>query len=374
MKPVIKAFVIVALLMVSCYKPYHDDAMASQKVLVVNGMITNEPVSYHVRLSYATQFDSLGPASPLTSARVTVTDNHGNLFFFNDRGDGDYLSDSLQFKSRPGNLYTLNITTPDGERYESDPQKLLVEVPPDSVYAEYDNQETLSKITGMMALTHGADILIDIKNRTDALPHFLIKTNLVRQYFYTVCPLFQSCYLYYCWQTTNANTDINLTDEGFALNSASVTRHAICFIDDNLNFNALTYGLGHQQPDMSYVGISNSEYGNYMVHTRIIYLKQYAINNETYVYYKGMQDQLLSNGKLFDPIAVQLNGNIRCVTDAGKSSFGFFEASSVSSSAYIIDFKNPINGQPSVRKTPYILPSEPNGSLVNKAPPFWVLN
>jgi len=374
MKAVINTFVIFALLMVSCYKPYNDNIKASQKVLVVNGMITNEPVSYHVRLTYATQFDSLGSASPLTSARVTVTDNHSNLYFFNEREDGDYMSDSLQFKSHSGYSYTLNITTPDGNRYESDPQKLLPAVPPDSVYAEYDNQETLSKITGMTVLSHGADILIDIKNRTDALPHFLIKTNLVRQYFYTDCPLFQSCYLYYCWQTINANTDINLTGEGFALNSASVTRHAVSFIDDNLNFYALTYGLGHQQPDLSYVGISNSEYSNYLVHTRIIYLQQYAINNETYAYYKGMQDQLLSNGKLFDPIAVQLNSNIRCVTDHGKKSFGFFEASSVSSSAYILDFKNLNNAQPTIRKTPYILPPEPNGSLVNKAPPFWVPN
>lgn len=360
--------------MVSCYKPYNDNIKASQKVLVVNGMITNEPVSYHVRLTYATQFDSLGSASPLTSARVTVTDNHSNLYFFNEREDGDYMSDSLQFKSHSDYSYTLNITTPDGNRYESDPQKLFPAVPPDSVYAEYDNQEILNKITGMIVLSHGADILIDIKNRTDALPHFLVKTNLLKQYTYTECPLFQSCYIYYCWQTTNANTDINLTGEGFTLNSASVTKHPVCFIDDNLNFYALTYGLGHQQPDLSYVGVSNSAYSNYMVHTRIIYLQQYAINNETYNYYKGMQDQLLSNGKLFDPIAVQLNGNIRCVTDHSKTSFGFFEASSVSSSAYILDFKNLNNAQPSIRKIPYILPPEPNGSLVNKAPPFWVPN
>jgi hypothetical protein len=372
MKSIIKILIILPWLMASCYKPYNDNTTASQKVLVVNGLITNEPVSYHVRLNYATQFDSLGSASPLISARVTVTDNHGNLFFFKERGDGDYISDSLQFIAHTGYSYTLNITTPDGNRYESDPQKLLAEVPPDSVYAEYDNQEVLNKITGLRVLSYGADILIDIKNRTDNLPNFLIKTNLVKQYMYTDCPPFQSCYVYYCWQTINANTDINLTGEGFSLNSASVTRHAVCFIDDNLNFYALTYGLGHQQPDLSYIGVSELAYNNYMVHTRIIYLKQYAINNDTYIYYKGMQDQLLSNGKLFDPIAVQLNGNIRCVTDRAKMSFGFFEASSVSSSAYVLDFRNLNNAQPTIRKIPYILPPEPNGSRVNKAPPFWI--
>ena len=356
----------------SCYKPYNADIKAGNKVLVVNGKITNEMASYNVQLSYAEPFDSSGTASPVTRAKIYVTDNPGNIYFFHEKGLGNYVSDSLLFTGYPGNAYTLHITTHEGDRYESDPQKLFPAVEPDSIYAEFDYQETLSKISGLYELTHGANVLMDIVNHTDTLPHFLIVADLVQQYIYTICPPFDACYIYYCWQTFKANPDIKLTGEGSSLNSASVNKYLFCFIDDNYSCHALTYIHGAHLDDNSYIGVSTSEFNDYMVHHRIIYLKNYTLNNETFTYYKRMNEQLRSDGKLFDPIAVQLRGNIRCVTDPGKQAFGYFEATSVSYSAYTLDFRNLSNAQPTIRKTPYILPSEPYGSLVNKAPPFWI--
>jgi hypothetical protein len=109
-----------------------------------------------------------------------------------------------------------------------------------------------------------------------------------------------------------------------------------------------------------------------MVHHRILYLKQYTLNNEAYLYYKSLDEQIQSEGKLFDPIAAQLNGNIKCITDPEKKAIGFFEASSVSYSAYMVDFRNLTNFQPSIIKIPYILPPELNGCQVNSAPLFWI--
>ncbi len=362
MKPISLIFITISGLLISCYKPYDADINTDKKVLVVNGMITNETASYNVQLTYSAPFDSSGVGQPVTFAKIYVTDNLGNIFFFHEEGNGYYASDSLLFTGIPGNTYTLHIATQSGDRYESDSQKLFPPVELDSVYAEFDYQETLSKISGLYELTHGANILIDIINKADTLPHYLIKTDRVNQYIYTICPPFQACYIFYCWQTFNANPDINLTGEGFSLNSASVNEHVVCFIDDNLYCYALTYGNGG----------STSEYNLYMVHHRLIYLNQYTLNNETYHYYKRMKEQLRSDGKLFDPIAVQLTGNIKCITDPDKQAYGFFEATSVSTSAYTIDFRNLNNAQPSIKKIPYILPPSPNGSLVNKTPPFWI--
>jgi hypothetical protein len=363
MKQISLIFIAITGLFISCYKPYDADISTDKRVLVVNGMITNETASYKVQLSYAMPFDSSGSGIPVTSAKIFITDSPGNIYFFNEKGKGYYASDSLQFTGIPGNIYTLHITTPGGDRYKSDPQKLFPGVQPDSVYAEFGFKETLSRNTGLYELTHGANILIDIKNQADTLPHFLIKADNVIQYIYTVCPIYQFCSTYYCWQTINATTDINLTGEGFSLNTASVNKHEICFIDDNLYCIGLTYDQG----------VSTTEYNKYMVHHRIIFLKQYTLNNETYLYYKRMNEQLRSDGKLFDPIAVQLSGNIRCVTDPDKQAFGFFEASSVIYSAYMVDFRNLNNNQPTLRKTPYILPPKPVGCLVNEIPFFWIL-
>jgi hypothetical protein len=343
MKPVLIIVVISFSMLGSCYKPYDAGLDENKKILVVNGLITNENASYRVHLSYALPFDSIGTSQPAYASNVHVTDELGNYYAFYELGNGYYASDSLQFTGNPGSTYTLYINTDDGERYESDPQRLYPIAYPDRVYAEFDYQETLSKISGLLELTHGANIFIDIKNQVDTLPRFRFTTNLVTQYV--------SAGPSYCWQTENANPNIDLTGRDYPTNSASVNKHAICFIDDYL---------------IRWVSDKTV-----MVANRIIYLNQYTLNNEAYLYYNNIDELLRSNGKLFDPIATQLVGNIKCITAPDKKVFGFFEAASVTHSCYKVDFRNLINDQPSITKRPYILPPKSNGCSINIIPPFW---
>lgn len=354
MRPAILTVIVLCFLQVSCYKPYDPNIEASERILVVDGLITNDTSSYKVTLTYASPFDSGGTHMPVRSAKVYVTDNTGGIYFFSDKGSGNYMSDSLLFIGKPGNVYTLYVTTMEGDRYESDSQRLLPDVHPDSMYADFEEQEILSRITGRTELTHGGNILADIGNDGDTLPRFRLSTNLVTEYFYKICPPFSLCDLYYNWQTENANEGINLTGGEYSTNTASVNKHSVCFIDDNLYcFSLIDFKL-------------------YMISARLIYVKLYSLNNEAYLYYKKMNELLRSDGKLFDPIAAQLNGNIKCITGNTKKVFGFFEVSSVSKTSYTVDFRNLNKDRPSVTEIPWILPPVPVGFWINKIPPFWI--
>jgi hypothetical protein len=347
-----KAIYIIILfniLLNSCYKPYDAGLDENKKILVVNGLITNENVSYRVQLSYAIPFDSSGTSQPAYATNVHVTDESGNYYAFHELGNGYYASDSLQFTGKPGSTYTLHINTVDGDIYQSDPQRLFPVEYPDRVYAEFDYQETLNKISGLKILSHGANILTDIRNGSDTIPRYRYLTNLVTQYNYVI-----DWNIFYCWQTEKANQNINLTGSDYSTNSASVNKHSVCFIEDGLYCYSLIY------------------YKPFMISARIIYLNQYTLSNETYLYYKNIDELLRSEGKLFDPIATQINGNIKCLTNPGNKVFGFLEVSSVSNTAYKVDFRNLVNGQPSLTMVPYILPPEPKGVWINKGPPFWV--
>jgi hypothetical protein len=185
---------------------------------------------------------------------------------------------------------------------------------------------------------------------------------------------------YYCWLTVNANTNIDLTGVDYSLNSASIKKHQVCFLDDNFYVLALRYGLKVNMVDTTG---TPTEAGSqfYMIHHRILYLNQYTLNNETFLYYKNLNEQIQSEGKLFDPVAAQLTGNIKCISDPEKRAIGFFEASSVSYSEYIVDLRNLINSQPTLIKTPYIMPPEPIGCRINRTasihqnhniPSFWI--
>ena len=385
MKPATIIFITITGLLTSCYKVYDPLVDNAQKVLVVDGLITNKKEAYHINLTFARPFNSLEKGSPVEAANVYVTDNQGNSYLFTESDKGDYISDSLQFTGIAGYIYRLHIVAPDGAEYESDPQRLIPEVNTDTVYAEFDNKEIVERTTGLKVKKHGADILIDIRTQSDSITRYRFTSNLVMQYFYTIGYMLPHNYLltfeYYCWQTVNANSDIDLTRMEYSLNSASIRKHPVCFLVDNYVVNALRYGLKVNMEDSTGSATETNSYKNFDIHHNILYLNRYKLNNETYLYYKSLDEQMQSEGKLFDPVAVQLNGNIKCITNPAKKAIGFFEASSVSYSAYIVDFRNLTNSQPVLIKIPYILPPEPIGCRIKRwesihqnhnIPSFWI--
>lgn len=376
MKPVTHLIIICCGFLVSCYKPYTAKIDSDKKILVVDGMITNEMSSYRISLSYASPFYSDETREPVNSARVYVTDDLDNYYLFNESVNGNYKSDSLKFTGQPGRTYTLCIETPDGEIYMSGPQKLNPVFCPDTVYAEVDYQETLSRFNQILVIILGANILVDVSNQTDTLPHFRFTSNLVKLYIYILNippPQFDPPpHTFYCWQSDDANPDVNLASNEYSLNTSSINRHAVYFTNDEIYVEGRIYDRGPQEPDLSYTALATPERQSYTIIHRILYLNQYSLNNETYLYYKRMDEQLRSEGKLFDPIAVQLPGNINCTTTPGKIVFGFFEVSSVSRTSYMIGFRNPRNNQYSIKKIPYIQLPQLNGCWINKVPPFWI--
>ena len=384
MKPVFILYILSIGFLTSCYKVYEPKIDKGQNVLVVNGMVTNKTEAYHIMLSYADPYNSSASPEPYAGANVYVSDDLGNQYSFHEVNNGDYASDSMQFTGLPGRNYHLHIATADGTEYESATQRLFPEVSPESVYTEFDTQITLDKNTGLKTITHGAQILADIPNVSDTIPQFRITSNLVMQYYYNIGYLLNWDMLltfnYYCWVTVNSNTNINLTGVDYSINSSSIKRHSVCFLDNNFTVYGPRYDLKLNMADTTDAK-HEVGYRNYDIHHRILYINQYTLSNDTYQYYKSLDAQMQSEGKLFDPIAAQLTGNIKCITDPNKKVIGFFEASSVNCSAYIVDFRNLSNSEPTLIKTPYILPPEFLGCVINRLgsphqdhniPLFWI--
>jgi hypothetical protein len=376
MKSVIPILILICLLPFSCYEPYDADIEGDEKILYVDGLVTDEVASYYVRLGYASIFDSVRAREPVYSARVTVTDDKGNYYLFKETGNGCYKSDSLKFTGLPGRTYTLNIVTSNGDIYQSDPQKLLPRYAPSNISAEHDYKEIIDQFTGYVKRDLGAIINIDIQGGSEVLPRFRITSELVKQYFYVLFipppPYDPPLYSFFCWQTDQANPDINLTENEKSVSGASIKKHEVCFLEDQTSLLGFSYSIGPRQPGIWYLGIQSTERQLYILKHRILYLNLYTLNNDSYIYYKGMDEQMSSEGRLFDPIAVQLNGNVECITRHEKKVFGFFEASSVNRTAFIIgNWMSSINSF-TITKVPCIIPPVKNGCWIDKVPPFWI--
>jgi hypothetical protein len=377
MKSVIPILILSCLLPVSCYEPFDADIEGDEKILFVDGLVTDEVASYYVRLGYASKFDSARAREPVYSARVTVTDDKGIYYLFKETKNGYYKSDSLKFTGSPGRTYTLNIVTSNGDIYQSDPQKLLPRYAPANISAEHDFKEIIDQFTGYVKRDLGAKINIDIQGGTEVLPRFRITSELLKQYFYVLWipppPAPNSImYSFYCWQSDQANPDINLTENEKSVSGASIKKHEVCFLEDRTSLLGFSYSLGPRQPDLSYKAIASTEKQSYTLMHRILYLSLYTLNNDSWSYYKGMDEQLSSDSRLFDPIAVQLNGNVECVTWHEKKVFGFFEASSVNRTAYIIGNWMSSANSYTITKVPCIIPPVKNGCWIDKVPPFWI--
>jgi hypothetical protein len=362
----------LAALPVSCYEPFTPEVDTNEKVLVVDGLITDENASYHVKLYYASPYDSAQLQVPATQASVYVKDETGNIFFFQEKEAGDYATDSLQFRGRPGAVYQLNITARNGEKYQSVPQVLPDAAVNDTTYAGFEERDVTDFVTGHTVRTRGGVIMTDVTGIGDSLRAMRYVIHEVNQYWYNICPIFQQCYNFYCWQEETLNSDLNLTDAENGSGSHILRKHEINFVADNPELFGMIYDYQPQGPGLPTLVVVTRQYQLYLVHTRILYIDRYTLNPLAAGYYADMAAQLSSEGRLFDPVAVQLTGNMRCVTETGRRVLGFFEASQVVRRAYELDFENLTRGQPTVTRVPYILPPGNAGCMIDQVPGFWI--
>jgi len=111
----------------SCVDPI-DVGHLFQPLLVVEGLITDQPGPYIIKISRAIPIllvDQYKLDQPRfeTGAIVAIEDDQGNSETLVEKSPGNYYTSSLQ--GTIGRTYTLSITTRDGYTYQSAGEKML---------------------------------------------------------------------------------------------------------------------------------------------------------------------------------------------------------------------------------------------------------
>lgn len=116
--------------------------------LVVEGLITDEPGPYTVKLSLAAPVDGfLKFSKAITAKQVTLFDNAGNSEALVETETGTFQTRPNGIRGVIGREYTLRIETRDGKIYESLPDKLNPVGDVDSLYYEFESYEPLNEQT-----------------------------------------------------------------------------------------------------------------------------------------------------------------------------------------------------------------------------------
>lgn len=332
------SILLLTLLFMGCTEIYNPEINSDTKALVVEGLITDGEGPFRIKLTETVPYTTDMPAEvvPVRGARLIVSDTLKLAYVLSETEAGVYTLPE-NFVAHTGNSYKLRIETSDGNIYESSAEKLYAPLGYDSIHTTFSTDKFIDKNNNIRNV-NGADLRVDLFGdiRDSKKPLCRFKTDITVQYSFTYNLPDTIAWHYFCfgWERFVLNSTENLTDEKVVTGDQTIKNHSLGFVP----YGTSTYGFN--MPDSA----------NVSYYLRI---NQYTMNENSFRFYQDANNQLAASGKIFDPVASQLTGNIKCINNPSKVVLGLFEVSSVSKSAYVIDIVN-VSRSVFLFKVPYV--------------------
>ena len=306
----------LCLLFDSCIEMYDPvlEMNDSQPLLVVECLISNEPGPFRAQLSRSVPVDVMAFSDPELGADVQIFDDKGNAYKLYEIGNGWYETDDKNLSGVVGNVYTLAITTSDGNQYESSPEVMLDVPPIDSVY--YTEITKTNFESGSPVDEIWVEINANTKTEGDDVVYF--------RWGYTET-----------WQVETLTTNITVTYGNGANQYTAVENIMIdeqkrtCWVTNNSN--SINIGTNENIRSNLLENITVNSIGpqNERIFIRYsILAKQYSITKKLYHYFKELKESNENTGGIYEKNPALLKGNIECCEGNGLV-VGYFSASAV---------------------------------------------
>jgi hypothetical protein len=300
--------ILALVLLLACVKPYDFDPQRFDRVLVIDAALYDSEGPYTISIAYTYPLDTL-LNDRVTDAAVWVKVNGANRVDFSEESPGIYTSPNA-FQGVTQTTYQLFIELSDGKTFESTPELLLASPEIDTIYGKYlerpdvDNLETVG----------GIQFFIDSKASNGSSKYYRYEW----EEGYKIEVPYPAAYeLKY----TEKDTTVVVID---SLKSP-------CYLENQSKgiFIGSTIGTTEERVieyPIRYISDEMQE-----LRTRYsILVKQYAISEAAYFFYKELKENNESGGSLFDQQPGTVFGNIKSSGDTDEPVLGFFEVSGVS--------------------------------------------
>ncbi len=300
----IVVIVILGLVVLRCIEPFDPPKEDFQDLLVIEGLITDEAKPHQITISRTFPIDTLLKI-PVNGASASIVDDLGNKYGLQPVGDGKYETSWPEFQGQPGRTYQLLVTTSLGDMIQSDPvvMKKVPEI--DSV-----SWEISTRLLDDGTVTDGVQIYVsthDPDNETRNYRWQYIET----WEFNTPYPT------YYKW----SGNQIVVRDENISK----------CWTN-NSSDEILIGSSGNLSDDIislyPLVYISANASNRLRIKYSIL-VRQYALSDEAWFYWKQMKKMNQEMGNLFAPQPTAVQGNLHNVTRPQIPVIGYFDASGV---------------------------------------------
>ena len=301
-------YILLLIFLISCEEKYWPELDNKyEDLLVVAGMITNNPGPYTINLSLSTTVRS-PKQIPLSGYELIITDDSGQEETLTENNAGEYSTSPSGIQGVIGRKYQLTINAPDGRTYKSEFEELMIPTGIESVYAEVEYREDLNyyhELAGYQFYldTYHAEndsnyyfwqLEATYKYRSDFLIRFIFD-------HFTLSPFPKPDSLQICWKTDKIQKLFlyNTLD----LSEPKITRFPLHYVTTETRELSIRYSL---------------------------LVKQFSITEKAYNFWSSVKEQNVEQGALYTKQPYQIRGNLVNTENPDEPVLGYFLVAGVS--------------------------------------------
>ena len=305
-----KLFYLI-LIFSNCVQEFDPPSQGYENLLVVEAFLSDGDTPFEVKLSRSMPIDTTA-FIPESGAQISLSNDAGELYNLAESQEpGIYVYNGL-LNPQIRKSYQIHISTQNGNQYESSAVTMRKTPEIDDVSFRYEEKPSAGK--------EGVQIYVnthDANNDTwyyrwgwDAtwifqMPYdsyLLWEDGQIKLREYRI----NNCFKYDRSTSIDISTSKNLTED-------QISDFPLLYVSTESDRLNLKYSLN---------------------------VKQYALSEEAYNYWKELQKVTENLGTLFDPQPSIVKGNIYNVNDENEVVLGYFDASSVSEKRIFINYKD----------------------------------
>ena len=345
--------ILLAGLLTSCVDPLDLSSRGTVNVVVVDGTITNliEPQIIRLNRSKADPLTGRFGTRPITKATVEVVADSTQIIYAHETVDGAYQLPN-DFRGQIGHTYQLRFVLADGSRYKSS-KEVMANVPLISQLSAQFNLTSLGptqRLQGVYAAAH--DFYLDTQDPAEQ--HNYYRWSWVLWERQDWCRTCENA-IYLIWDPS----DTYLYEDCFDVSQILRGQHILYDYACRTRCWEVFYG-----PDMN---VFDDQYSNggliskrkvaqipfYQHSPCLVEIRQGALTQKAYTYFKLLQDQTQNTGGIADTPPTVPVGNVRNEANRQENVVGYFTAGAVSSVRYWLDRKDTQSVPPGLFESAY---------------------
>jgi hypothetical protein len=295
-------FLLLLLLLDSCITQFIPKTSEDKEILVVEGLITDQPGINNIILSKSLPLGARSAARPLSGAIVTVSDNLGNSVNFSESSAGIYKPPDF-FQGEIGRTYTLHINANNVSNnliYESLPVEMKPVPLIDSVFYE---KLTLVASNGASTAQEGCQIYVNTHDPSNQCKFYRWEFDETWEFILPYAVPNKKCWI-------SSSSDIINIKSTSILAADKINRFPLYFISVESDRLRVKYS---------------------------ILVKQYSLNEDEYLYWEKLQNISQQIGGLYDIIPSYISSNVYSPDDPNEKVLGYFSVSAITTKRLFIN-------------------------------------